>query len=96
MKVRPLYDRVVVKPLTADRDMGGFSMPETAREDFLLGSVLFTGDGYINEKGDIRPLLVKIGDTVLYGPYAGTKIRVDGQELLTMREGEIALILESA
>lgn len=86
----PLYDRVLVFVLDGKREAGDFVLPDTARDDFKIGKVIAAGVGYINDKGDVRPLLVKEGMLVVFGPYAGTKVKIEGQEYLAMKEGEIA------
>jgi chaperonin GroES len=94
VKFHCLYERVLVSVLEGKKESGEFVLPDTARDDFKIGKVISVGAGYINDKGEIRPLLVKEGMLVIFGPYAGTKVKVEGQEYLTMREGEIAGYLE--
>lgn len=89
MKFIPLYDRILVKVLEGQKEIGGFAMPDNSRDDFLMGSIISIGAGYRKENGDMVPLLVKSGFVAMFGPYAGTKIQVEGQQYLTMKEGEL-------
>lgn len=89
MKFIPLYERVLVQPMEGAKSVDGFALPDNARDDFLMGILISAGDGYAKEDGTVRPLRVKPGMTVLFGPHAGTKVQVNGQEYLSMREGEI-------
>lgn len=94
MKFIPLYERVLVQEMKGVSEIGGFGIPDIAREDFKMGTVVSVGEGYAKEDGTIRPLRVKEGMTVLYGAHAGTKVQIIGQEYLSMREGEIVGWLE--
>lgn len=95
MKVRPLHDRVIVKRLEEERrTSGGIVIPDSATEKPIRGKVIAVGNGKIMEGGQVRPLDVKIGDTVLFGKYSGTEVKVDGEELLVMREEDIMAIIE--
>jgi chaperonin GroES len=90
MQVRPLYDRVLVKRTEEEtKTSRGLFLPETAKEKPLTGVVLAVGQGRLNEDGTVRPLVVKEGDTVLFGRYSGTEIKVDGEDRLVLREDEI-------
>ena len=90
MKIRPLHDRVVVRRVEDERKSpGGIVIPDTAAEKPMQGEVLAVGNGKIQEDGSVRPLDVKIGDKVLFGKYAGTEFRQDGEEVLMMREDDI-------
>jgi len=90
MQVRPLYDRVLVKRSEEEtKTSKGLFLPETAKEKPLTGIVLAVGQGRLNEDGTVRPLTVKEGDTILFGRYSGTEIKVDGQDRLVLREDEI-------
>jgi len=90
MQVRPLYDRVLVKRSEEEtKTAKGLFLPETAKEKPLTGVVLAVGQGRLSEDGSVRPLMVKEGDTVLFGRYSGTEIKVDGQDRLVLREDEI-------
>jgi chaperonin GroES len=95
MKFTPLHDRVLVKRLEEEsRSAGGIIIPDTAKEKPLRGRILAAGRGKVSEKGDLRPLAVKEGDTVLFGKYAGTEIKIDGEELTILREDDILGVLE--
>ena len=95
MKIRPLHDRVVVRRVEDERKSpGGIVIPDTAAEKPMQGEVLAVGNGKIQEDGSVRPLDVKIGDKVLFGKYAGTEFRQDGEEVLMMREDDIMGVIE--
>lgn len=91
MKITPMYDRVLVIPLEGKREIGGFSIPDAARQDYKIGLVLSVGEGYVSETGEVRPLRLAKDDKVMFGPFCGTPVQIDGNELLVLREGEIAL-----
>ena len=96
MKIRPLHDRVVVRRLDDERKSpGGIVIPDSAAEKPMQGEILAAGNGKIQENGDVRPLDVKVGDKVLFGKYSGTEVKVDGEELLMMREDDIMGVIES-
>jgi len=96
MKLRPLHDRVIVKRVEEERTSpGGIVIPDSAAEKPIRGEVLAVGNGKILENGDQKALDVKVGDTVLFGKYSGTEVKVDGDELLVMREDDIMAIIES-
>jgi chaperonin GroES len=95
MKVRPLHDRVIVKRLEEEeKTKGGIIIPDTAKEKPVEGKILAVGAGKILENGKKQPLEVKKGDKVLFGKYAGTEIKIDGEEHLIMREDDIIAIVE--
>jgi chaperonin GroES len=95
MKLKPLNDRVVVKRIEEEeRTAGGIIIPDTAKEKPIQGEVLAVGSGKLAEDGTRRPLDVKAGDRVLFGKYAGTDIKVEGEELLIMREDDILAVIE--
>ncbi len=95
MKMRPLHDRVIVKRMEEERTSpGGIVIPDAAAEKPIKGKVVAVGKGKILENGDIRPLDVKVGDQVLFGKYAGTEVKVDGEELLVMKEDDIMAVIE--
>ena len=95
MKIRPLHDRVIIKRLEEERTSpGGIVIPDTATEKPIRGKVIAVGSGRITEKGEIRPLDLKKGDTVLFGKYSGTEVKVDGEELVVMREDDIMAVIE--
>src|SRR3954471_16515649 len=94
MKIRPLHDRVVVKRLEQEqKSAGGIVIPDNAAEKPDQGEVLAVGNGKILEDGKTRPLDVKVGDRILFGKYSGTTVKVDGDELLVMREDDIMGVL---
>jgi chaperonin GroES len=96
MKIRPLHDRVIVKRLEEERTSpGGIVIPDTAAEKPIQGKVIAVGKGKILESGEVRPLDVKVGDKVLFGKYSGTEVKMDGDELVVMREEDIMAIIES-
>ncbi len=95
MKIRPLHDRVVVRRKEEEeKTAGGIVLPGNAKEKPSQGEVLAVGNGRILENGDVRPLGVKVGDTVVFGQYAGNTVKIDGEELLIMSENEIYGVLE--
>jgi chaperonin GroES len=94
MNLRPLHDRVIIKRLEAEtKSAGGIVIPDTATEKPIKGEVVAIGTGKILEDGKIRPLAVKAGDKVLFGKYSGTEIKMDGQELLVMREEDLMAVI---
>jgi chaperonin GroES len=96
MKLKPLNDRVVVKRIEEEeKTAGGIIIPDTAKEKPIQGEVLAVGSGKLMEDGSRRPLDVKSGDRVLFGKYAGTDIKIEGDELLIMREDDILAVIES-
>lgn len=96
MNVRPLYDRVIVKRVESEaKSKGGLFLPDAAQEKPSEGVILAVGHGRLGKDGDLSPLAVKEGDTVLFGKYAGTEIKVDGEERLVLREDDIFGVLES-
>jgi chaperonin GroES len=96
MKLKPLNDRVVVKRIEEEeRTAGGIIIPDTAKEKPVQGEVLAVGSGKLMEDGSQRPLDVKAGDRVLFSKYSGTEVKVEGEELLIMREDEILAVIES-
>ena len=95
MKFRPLGDRVVIRRIKEDqKTAGGIIIPDTAKEKPQEGEVVAAGDGSRSEDGKITPLDVKAGDRILFGKWSGTEIKLDGEELLIMKEGDIMGILE--
>jgi chaperonin GroES len=95
MNLRPLHDRVIVKRMEEQRTSpGGIVIPDSATEKPIRGKVLATGNGKILENGEVRKLDVKAGDTVLFGKYSGTEVKVDGEDLLVMREDDIMAVIE--
>jgi chaperonin GroES len=95
MKIRPLHDRVVIKRMEEERTSpGGIVIPDSAAEKPIKGQVKAVGNGKILDNGEVRALDVKAGDKVLFGKYSGTEIKVDGEELLVMREDDIMAVIE--
>jgi len=95
MKLKPLADRVVIKPSKAEEvTKGGIIVPDTAKEKPVWGEVIAVGPGRVSEDGKLIPMEVKVGNTVLYGKYSGTEVTVDGEDLLIMRESDIFAIME--
>jgi chaperonin GroES len=94
MTLKPLADRVVVKPSQAEeKTKGGIIVPDTAKEKPVWGEVVAVGPGRVSDDGKLVPMEVKAGDRVLYGKYSGTEVTVDGDELLIMRESDIFAIM---
>jgi chaperonin GroES len=97
MNIRPLYDRIVVKRLEEVEDkVGGLFIPDSAKEKPQKASVVAVGKGKRLEDGSVVPLDVKVGDTILFGKYSGSDIKIDGQEYMIMREDEVLGIVETA
>ena len=95
MNIRPLHDRVIVEREEEERtSAGGIVIPDTATEKPIRGKVVATGKGKILDDGSVRTLDVKKGDKVLFGKYAGTEVRVDGEDLLVMREDDLMAVIE--
>ncbi len=95
MKLRPLHDRVLVEPLEAEeKTAGGIIIPDTAKEKPMEGKIVAVGNGARSEDGKITALDVKSGDRILYGKWSGTEVKVDGQDLLIMKESDIMGIIE--
>ncbi len=96
MKIRPLHDRVVVRRLEEERtSAGGIVIPDTAAEKPSRGEVIAVGPGKFLDNGDVRSIGVKIGDRILFGKYAGTEVKVAGNELVVMREDDIMGVIEA-
>ena|SRR5690554_5933930 len=97
MKFRPLHDRVVVRRIEEEaKTSGGIIIPDTAKEKPQQGEVVAVGPGARNEKGDLVALDVKAGDRVVFGKWSGTEVKIDGEELLIMKESDIMGIVEDA
>jgi chaperonin GroES len=95
MKLRPLQDRIIVKRVEEEtKTAGGLFIPETAKEKPQRGEVIAVGNGKKTEDGKVLPIDVKVGDKVLFGKYAGTEIKIDGEDYLIMREDDILGIME--
>jgi chaperonin GroES len=96
MNLRPLHDRVIVKRMEEERmSAGGIVIPDSATEKPVRGEVLAVGNGKILDNGEKRPLDISVGDTILFGKYSGTEVKVDGEELLVMREEDIMAVIEA-
>src|SRR4051794_10217198 len=95
MKFRPLHDRIIVRRITAEeKTAGGIIIPDTAKEKPMEGEVIAVGPGARDEQGQIQPLDVKAGDRVLFGKWSGTEVKLDGEELLIMKESDVMGIIE--
>ncbi|MDQ2801209.1 MAG: co-chaperone GroES [Pseudomonadota bacterium] len=95
MKFRPLHDRIVVRRITAEeKTSGGIIIPDTAKEKPMEGEVIAAGPGARDEQGKVQPLDVKAGDRVLFGKWSGTEVRLDGEDLLIMKESDVMGIVE--
>jgi chaperonin GroES len=96
MKFRPLHDRVVVRRVDQDeKTKGGIIIPDTAKEKPMEGEVVAVGPGARNEDGKVTPLDVKAGDRILFGKWSGTEVKLDGEELLIMKESDIMGVIET-
>lgn len=95
MKIRPLQDRVLIRRTEEERKSpGGIVIPDSATEKPIRGEVIAAGKGKVLENGDVRPLELKAGDKVLFGKYSGTEVKVDGEELLVMKEDDVMAVIE--
>ncbi len=95
MNLRPLHDRVIIRRLEEEqKTSGGIVIPDTAAEKPQRGEVVAVGEGKRLDNGELQPLAVKKGDQVLFGKYSGTEVKVDGEELLVMREDDIMAVFE--
>ena len=96
MNIRPLHDRLIVKRQAEERKSpGGIVIPDTATEKPIFGKVIAVGKGKILENGEVRPPDVKTGDKILFGKYSGTEVKVDGEELVVMREEDVMAVVEA-
>ncbi len=96
MALRPLHDRVLVRRVEEEaRSAGGIIIPDTAQEKPMQGEVVATGPGARNEKGELIALDVKAGDLILFGKWSGTEVKLDGEELLIMKESDVMAIIET-
>ena len=97
MTFRPLHDRILVRRIEAEeKTAGGIIIPDTAKEKPMEGEVVATGPGARDEAGKVQPLDVKVGDRILFGKWSGTEIRLDGEDLLIMKESDVMGIIEAA
>jgi chaperonin GroES len=96
VKLRPLHDRLIVKRLEESRtSAGGIVIPDSATEKPMQGEVIAVGGGKILDDGQIRPIQVQVGDRILFGKYAGTEVKLDGEELVVMREDDVMAVLDA-
>ena len=97
MSFRPLHDRVLVRRVEEEtKTAGGIIIPDTAKEKPMQGEILAVGPGSKNDKGEVSPLDVKVGDRILFGKWSGTEVKMDGEELLIMKESDIMGVVEPA
>ena len=96
MKIRPLQDRVLVKRIEdeVEKTKGGIIIPDTAKEKPQQGKIIAVGKGKVNDDGKVTPLDVKVGDTILFGKYSGSEVKLNGEEHLIMREEDILGVVE--
>jgi len=95
MRIRPLHDRILVQRIEEEeKTEAGIIIPDTAKEKPVMGKVIAVGDGRILENGQKQPLTVKEGDKILFGKYAGTEVKIKGEEYLIMREDDVLAIIE--
>ena len=96
MNIRPLQDRVIIKRMEEEKTSpGGIVIPDSATEKPIKGEVVAVGNGLVLDNGEIRPLDLQIGDKVLFGKYSGTEVKLDGEELLVMKEDDVMAVLEA-
>src|SRR4051812_7452099 len=97
MNVRPLHDRIIVSRIDeGEQKVGGIIIPDSAKEKPQQGKVISVGDGKVNDDGKRVPLAIKSGDTILFGKYSGQEIKLEGEDLLIMREDEVLAVIEGA
>ncbi len=95
MNIRPLHDRVVVRRMEEERTTaGGIVIPDSATEKPSTGEILAVGNGKITDSGEVRALDLKVGDKIMFGKYSGTEVKVDGEDLLIMREDDVMAVVE--
>jgi len=95
MNIRPLHDRIIIKRMEEERTSpGGIVIPDSATEKPIKGEVIAVGNGKLLENGEIRALDLKAGDKVLFGKYSGTEVKVDGDDLLVMKEDDVMAVIE--
>ena len=96
MNIRPLQDRVIIKRMEDEKmSSGGIVIPDSATEKPIKGEVVAVGNGLVLDNGEVRPLDLKVGDKVLFGKYSGTEVKLDGEELLVMKEDDVMAVLEA-
>ena len=95
MNIRPLQDRVIIKRMEEEKTSpGGIVIPDSETEKPIKGEVVAVGNGLVLDNGEIRPLDLKVGDKVLFGKYSGTEVKLDGEELVVMKEDDVMAVLE--
>jgi len=95
MNIRPLQDRVIIKRMEEEKTSpGGIVIPDSATEKPIKGEVVAVGNGLVLDNGEVRPLDLKVGDKVLFGKYSGTEVKLDGEELVVMKEDDVMAVLE--
>ena len=95
MNIRPLQDRVIIRRMEEETTSpGGIVIPDSATEKPIRGEVVAVGKGLVLDNGDIRPLDLKVGDQILFGKYSGTEVKLDGEELLVMKEDDVMAVFE--
>ena len=96
MNIRPLQDRVIIKRMEEEKmSSGGIVIPDSATEKPIKGEVVAVGNGLVLDNGEVLPLDLKVGDKVLFGKYSGTEVKLDGEELLVMKEDDVMAVLEA-
>ena len=96
MNIRPLQDRVIIKRMEEEKTSeGGIIIPDSATEKPIKGEVVAVGNGLVLDNGEIRPLDLQVGDKVLFGKYSGTEVKLDGEELVVMKEDDVMAVLEA-
>ena len=96
MNIRPLQDRVIIKRMEEEKTSpGGIVIPDSATEKPIKGEVVAVGNGLVLDNGEVRPLDLQVGDKVLFGKYSGTEVKLDGEELLVMKEEDVMAVLEA-
>jgi len=96
MNIRPLQDRVIIKRMEEEKTSpGGIVIPDSATEKPIKGEVVAVGNGLVLDNGEVRPLDLQVGDKVLFGKYSGTEVKLDGEELLVMKEDDVMAVLEA-
>ena len=97
MRIRPLQDRIVVKRVESEgKTKGGIIIPDTAKEKPIEGKVVAVGNGKVLEDGKVRPVDVKVGDTILFGKYSGTEVKIDGEDHVLIREDDVLAVTNPA
>ena len=96
MGFRPLHDRLLVRRIEAEEKIGGIIIPDTAKEKPMEGEVISVGSGARNERGELVELDVKAGDRILFGKWSGTEVRIDGEDLIIMKESDVLGIIEGS